>query len=195
MQTGLDGFKALLKEFRGLSIWAVGGAMAVPFAASLADLSPPWPSGIVPVTAVIELLTLVLVYQFFKSSKRIVINRIILISLALFAIAGSGYLITVSLYTFQIPKTSERYVKGYECTPDAKLVFRDRCPDLGLDELRTAAYEADRLWTRKSITVMRTSIVSIWSLTFIGLSFGLGAFLVYQMKIRKPAKKSPKKVE
>ena len=188
MQTGLDDFKALLKEFRGLSVWAVGGAVVVPFAASLVDLSPPWPTGIVPVTAIVELLALVLVFQFFKSSKQKVINRIILISLVLFAISGIVYLTMVSLYTYQIPKTNERFVKGYECTSDAKLVFRDLCPDLGLDELRTAQYEADRLWTRKSITVMRTLLVSIWSLTFIELSFGLGAFLVFQMKTKKRGK-------
>src|SRR5580658_5550382 len=46
MQPGLVGFKELLKEFRGLSIWAVGGSVAVPFAAALVSLSPPWPPAI-----------------------------------------------------------------------------------------------------------------------------------------------------
>src|SRR5689334_20104803 len=55
----LSDFKALLHDFRGVSLWAVGGGLAVPFAAALADLAPPWPPGIVGVTAVVELLTLV----------------------------------------------------------------------------------------------------------------------------------------
>jgi membrane protein implicated in regulation of membrane protease activity len=74
MASGLAGFKDLLKEFRGLSAWAVGAGVAVPFAAALASLSPPWPPGVVIVTAIVELVALVLVYQFLKSARRRTIN-------------------------------------------------------------------------------------------------------------------------
>lgn len=191
MASGLDDFKQLLKEFRGLSVWAVGGSLVVPFAASLADLSPPWPPGIVPVTAVVELLALVLVFQFFKTSKRPVINRVLLAGVTLFALASVVYLSAVSYFTYQVPTTKERFVKGYECTADARLVFQSRCPDLGLDELKTAEYEAERLWTRKSITVTRTSLALIWSLDFVALSFALGSFLCYQMRTKKRGKADP----
>ena len=77
---GLKGFKELLEEFKGLSVWAVGGSIAVPFAAALASLSPPWPPAIVLVTAVAELVALIYVYQFLKSAKRKNINRILAVS-------------------------------------------------------------------------------------------------------------------
>src|SRR5688500_1390525 len=143
MANGLDDFKLLLKEFRGLSVWAVGGSLIVPFAAALADLSPPWPRGIVPVTAVVALLALILVFQFFKNSRRAVVNRLLLISVLVFALVSPVYLAAISYFTYQVPTTKERFVKGYECAPDAQLVFKDKCPDLGLDELRTAEYEAE----------------------------------------------------
>jgi hypothetical protein len=188
MTSGLDHFKLLLKEFHGLSLWAVGGSLAVPFGARLADLSPPWPPGIVPVTAVVELLTLVVVFQFFKTAKRRVVNRVLILSIALFAVTSVVYLSAISYYTYEVPTTKERFLKGYECTPDAQLVFTTRCPDLGLDELITAEYEAERLWTRKSIAVTRTGLVLVWSLVFVALSSALGGFLCYQMRTRKSAK-------
>jgi hypothetical protein len=191
MASGLQDFKLLLKEFRGVSVWAVGGSLVVPFAASLADLSPPWPPGIVPVTAVVELLALVLVFQFYKTSRRQVINRVLLLSVAVFALTSVVYLGAVSYFTYQVPTTKERFVKGYECTPHAQLVFKNLCPDLGLDELRSAEYEAERLWTRKSIAVTRTSLALIWSADFVALSFALGSFLCYQMRTKKRAKAGP----
>jgi ABC-type xylose transport system permease subunit len=191
MASGLDDFKLLLKEFRGVSVWAVGGSLVVPFAASLADLSPPWPPGIVPVTAVVELLALALVFQFYKTSRRQVINRVLLLSVAVFALTSIVYLGAVSYFTYQVPTTKERFVKGYECTGDAQLVFKSRCPDLGLDELKTAEYEAERLWTRKSIAVARTSLALLWSLVFVALSFALGSFLCYQMRTKRRVKAGP----
>ncbi|MFL6261323.1 MAG: hypothetical protein ACJ76Y_16615 [Thermoanaerobaculia bacterium] len=194
--SGLDDFKKLLAEFRGLSAWAVGGAVAVPFAAALVDFSPPWPPGIVLVTAVAELIALVFVFQFLKSAKRRSINQVLIVSTAGLSIASVVYLILLSLYTYRVPTTGERFVKGYNCTPEAKALFKDHCPDLGLDELRTAEYEAERLWTRRSLTLMRVALVILWSAAFILLSLTLGAFIVYQMNVRgrggpKARNKSP----
>ena len=183
--TGLDDFKLLLKEFRGLSVWAVGSGLAVPFVAAMADFSPPWPPGIVPVTAVVELMTLVIMFQYFKNTARRIVNRVLIISVIFFVIAGLPYLFVLSLYTYQVPVTKQRFVKGYECTIDAKVVFKERCPDLGLDELQTAEYRAERLWTLKSISIIRIILVSAWSMTFAALSSALGVFLVYQMRVKQ----------
>ncbi len=192
MANGLDEFKIFLKEFRGLSLWAVGGSIVVPFAAALADLSPPWPNGIVPVTAIVELLALILVFQFFRNSKRKVVNRILLVAVVLFAITGTIYLASVSYFTYEVPTTHEQFVKGYECSADAKAVFTYKCPDLGLDELKTAEFEAERLWTRRSIAVVRTSLTVVWSIVFVALSFAVGTFLVYQMRTKKQVKGTAK---
>jgi hypothetical protein len=181
VQPGLLGFKELLKEFRGLSLWAVGGSVAVPFAASLAALSPPWPPSIVLVTAVAELVALIYVYQFLKKARRRTINRILSVSGLLLALLGATYLVAVSLYTYEVPPNRERFVKGYQCTVDAEVVFPGKCPDLGLDELKTAEYDADRLWTARSIAITRLTIVALWLGCFTALSVLVGTFLVHQM--------------
>jgi hypothetical protein len=191
MQPGLVGFKELLKEFRGLSLWAVGGSVAVPFVAALASLSPPWPPAIVLVTAIAELVALIYVYQFLKKARRKSINRILALSGLLLVIFGVVYLAAVSLYTYAVPPTNERFVKGYQCTADAAAVFKDKCPDLGLDELRTAEYDADRLWTARSIAATRIAIVALWLASFVALSVLVGSFLVYQMAEPGARRKAP----
>lgn len=191
MQPGLVGFKQLLEEFRGLSLWAVGGSVAVPFVAALASLSPPWPPSIVLVTAIAELVALIYVYQFLKKARRKSINRILALSGLLLVIFGVVYLAAVSLYTYEVPPTKERFVKGYQCTADAAAVFKDKCPDLGPDELRSAEYDADRLWTARSIAATRIAIVALWLASFVALSVLVGSFLVYQMADSGAKRKAP----
>lgn len=187
MQPGLVGFKELLKEFRNLSTWAVGGSVAVPFAAALTSMSPPWPPGIVLVTAIAELVALIFVYQFLKSAGRKRINVTMVLSGIMLAILGTGYFAAVSLYTYRVtyrvPTTKERFVKGCVCTPEASAIFKDKCPDLGMDELKTAEYDADRLWTGRSIAGIRLALVGLWLSTFVALSLLTGSFLVYQAQV------------
>jgi hypothetical protein len=185
MKSGLAGFKQLLREFRGLSAWAVGGGVAVPFAAALGSLSPPWPPGIVLVTAISEIVSLLFVYQFLKSAKRRTINRILTVSAVSLAIIGSVYLTAVSLYTYEVPTTKERFVKGFVCTADATAVFGAKCPGLGMDELQTAGYSAEKLWTSHSIAIVRIALVALWLSAFVALSVLTGSFLVYQAQVPK----------
>jgi hypothetical protein len=190
MTTGLDGFKELLKEFRELGLWAAGGA-TVPFAAHLVSLSPPWPKGIVVVTSVVELIALVFVYQFVKSGRRRTVNRILMVGALAMTVAGMVYLLGNSIYTFEVPTTKERFVKGFVCTENAQLVFKERCPALDLDDLATANYEAERLWTPESIAMTRVGLVFFWLVAFVALSVTIGSFVVYQAQLRKPLRRTP----
>ena len=69
-----------------------------------------------------------------------------------------------------MPTTKERFVKGDVCTQQALLVHGAACPDLGIDELRDAEYEAERLWTNQSIARVRMGLVSLWCLVFSALA-------------------------
>jgi asparagine N-glycosylation enzyme membrane subunit Stt3 len=189
--TGYDDFKGLLKEYRGLFTWAAGSAAAVPFAAKLVDLSPPWPKGVVLVTAVVELLVLALVFQFLRTARKRAINWTMTSSVLVLAVVSTVYLLQLSLYTYEVPTTGERYVKGDECTPAAQKVFAEQCPDLGLDELRTAEYAAERLWTRRSVASIRVRLVLLWAASFVALSTALGSFMVYQLRSRRRSRRRP----
>jgi asparagine N-glycosylation enzyme membrane subunit Stt3 len=183
--TGLSDFKKLLKEYRGLAASTFGSAAAVPFAASLVDLSPPWPKGVVLVTAVVELLALALVFQFLRTSRKSLINGILLSGTLVLVLVSTVYLMQLSLYTFAVPTTGERFVKGTECTANARKVFGERCPDLGLDELRETEYSVERLWTPRSVTATRMRLVLLWAAAFGALSTTLGSFLVYQLRAKR----------
>jgi len=180
--TALRQFEELWRNFRGLSTTALGSSVAAPFAVALIHLSPPWPRGILPLTALVEFLILVAVFQLLPRVSRKLAGRFIVFGLtSLFAIS-TIYLLAFSRFTFEGPTKHETYVKGYNCTVNAALVYGARCPDLGLDELRTAEYEAERLWTRDSIAVVRTALVVLWLMAFVFLSIVLGTFLVYQTR-------------
>lgn len=191
MTRGIDDFKRLLDEFRGLSTWSVGGAVAVPFAAALVDLSPPWPKGAVLVTAIVELLVLALVFQFLRNARKSLINWTMVASMLVLAVVSPIYLLQLSLYTYEVPTTKERFVKGNECTPEADKIFQGRCPDLGLDQLREAEYSAERLWTRRSIAAVRVRLMLLWAAAFVALSAALGSFLVFQLRSRKKPRRRP----
>jgi hypothetical protein len=189
--TGLADFKKLLKEYRGLATATFGSAATVPFAASLVDLSPPWPKGVVLVTAVVELLALALVFHFLgQSRKKSIVNWILLAGTLILVLVSTVYLTQLSLYTFAVPTTGERFVKGTECTSDAKKVFGQKCPDLGMDELRKAEYTVERLWTPRSVTATRMRLVLLWAAAFGALSTTLGSFLVYQLRAKRSARRS-----
>jgi hypothetical protein len=185
MESGLAGFRELLREFKGISVWMVGGGLVVPFAADRASLSPPWPSGIVLLTAISELVVLMLVYQFLKSARRRTINVVLTVSAIVLATIVTGYVTMASLYIYQVPTTKERFVKGYLCTPEAATVFGAKCPDLGLSELSTANFEAEALWTRSSIAKVRIALVVNWISAFVALAVLMGSFIVYQAQVGK----------
>jgi hypothetical protein len=180
------GFRTLLKGFRNLGILGVGAG--VPFAASLASLSPPWPPGIVGATAIVELVTLVLLYHNLHNASRRVTTFFLSMGAVCFGIFCVAYLAGLSLMTFTIPASGERFNKGFECTQNAFLVFGRKCPWLGMDELASAEYEAERLWTLRSILVSQVGLVGTWTCAFVALATILGAFLVSHNQ--QPAKRS-----
>ena len=182
-KSGLDSFKTFLDQYRRLMVVATG-ATAVPLAAALASLTPAWPSGIAGVTAVAQLLALALVFQLLKSSRRVVVSKVMVRSTFILCLLMPVYFLLLSLFTYTEPSSKQRFTKGYECSTDAKIVFGNSCPFLGYDDLRKAEYEEERLWTPQSLSIMRSSILVIWLASFAALSTTLGSFVVFQLRER-----------
>jgi hypothetical protein len=104
-------------------------------------------------------------------------------SAVVLVLAACGYLAATSEYVFAAPN-NDRFVKGFICTPDALLLYKDQCPNLGLDELRGTEYEAERLWTDQSIAIVRVALDVLWCITFVALA-ALAAGL--RAKVQEPA--------
>jgi hypothetical protein len=178
--TGLDDFKRVLSEFSNLSLWAAGASVAFPFIASFLSVIPPWPIGLNVITAVIQLVTLIVAYQTFsRNARRITRNVKWLAILGLFLLLL--YMGIFTLFTVYIPPAHRSIVIGYECLPDAKKVFEAKCPFLTIDDLSAAAFDEFVLWTKPSIMAIRVSLVALWFSVFICLASLIGQFLIYQM--------------
>jgi hypothetical protein len=147
-RTGLDEFKDVLKDFRGLSLWAVGAGVAAPFITAFLDVIPPWPKGIASVTAIVELITLICAFQFFGSARRQRLNRLMAWALVVGIITGLTYLVLFLRFTFEIPTTKVVTASGFSCTPEALQVYRGVCPS-----------RVRRYWPRSNMKLPRSGRV------------------------------------
>jgi len=188
MRTGLDEFKSVLKEFRSVSIWAGISSVAVPFLAAFAGVIPPWPTGIEYITAVFQLLGIMFVYQMYGESAGAQVNRNIRI-LSIFAfVSFVVYLLAFSQFSIYIPSRNAYVMIGYACTTKAATVYGDACPFLNLDALKNSLYDEFDLWTKSSISIVRTALTALWFAFFISLSAFVGQFLIFQKTRRVTAK-------
>jgi hypothetical protein len=153
-QTGYDEFLGILKRFRTLSVTSLAGGAAVPFVAYVAAVAPPWPPGIMLLTALTELLSLVIAFQFLHRKTRRIANRAIACGGIVTFATSFLYLILFSVFTFVTPKTGERWVKGFVCNPVISKAYADECPLLGLGRLQEAQYNSETLWQDWSIELM-----------------------------------------
>jgi hypothetical protein len=181
---GMQGFWRLLKDVRHLLVWAVGSA-TIPIVAGFASLYPPWPPAIVQVTALLQVVTLILVYQYLRLSSVKVINRTLFAGAVILCLVSTLYLVALSQFTFTEPISKLRFVKGFVCTKDALALYANLCPWLGDDQLREAEWESARMWTPWSITAVRVALVLLWSTSFVALSSVLGSFIVHQSNARR----------
>jgi hypothetical protein len=182
--TGLDEFKQLLKEYRGLSLWAAGGSVVFPFVASFIAIIPPWPTGLNVITCVFQLLALIFVYQRYSSSPKSIITRNVTILFWVCFVLILVYIVLFSMFTIYVPIAKRSIVVGFKCLPSAEAVFGDKCPYLDLEDLAGVAFDEFQLWTKLSISIIRSALICVWFLFFICLSALIGKFLVYQMRRR-----------
>jgi hypothetical protein len=184
-KTGIESFLSLTKYYGRIVAWALAGSLA-PLLAGIVNLAPPWPPAIVPVTSLFELIALIFAFQFLQNRQRRQINIILIVSTAVFVACLVLYLLLLSQFVFEEPLSKLRFVKGFLCTQTAKIVYPDLCPYYGDAELKKAEWEASRLWTLESITIVRIGLVLSWFSVFVWFTSILGSFVVFQMTTRAP---------
>jgi hypothetical protein len=179
-----DDFLDILKKFRGLSTIGLGTSVTVPFVAYMSGIQPPWPPGVVLVTALLELIALILVFQFLRNAPRRLVNRVIGFATAALLAFSTLYLSLFSFFTYAIPTSSTRSVKGFVCRSDLLKSYAEACPFLNTDYLRNAAYSAEAFWQSWSIDLMKLCLVLSWLAAFLALSVAVASFIVFQTKLR-----------
>jgi hypothetical protein len=183
---GLDDFKRVLREFRNLSVIMAGAAVTTPFLASFIGIIPPWPTGLGAITSVVELVALIVVYQTFDGDEGRVTRNIKWLAFIGFVLL-IFYIIAFSMFTIYVPPAHRSIVIGFECLADAQTVFKDRCPFLSIDDLAGAVFDEFALWTKFSVTVVRTGLLVGWIALFIILALLIGQFLIFQMRRKIPS--------
>ena len=153
-----------------------GGTVAsIPLLAALARLEPPWPPGISFVSSALILLSALLAWEWTRRA-RVRNRRTLILASAILTTTGLiGYLALYSLFVETIPGASERVIRGYTCTAEARQVYGASCPDLPRDALKDAEWEAVVLWTRSSVTFVRLGLAISWLVFTAGLVGAVGA--------------------
>lgn len=184
MTTDTRDLRRFFSEFRRFAFWALAGAFAIPFAGSFIDLAPPWPAAVALLTAVFEVVCLVIVYIFLDRTGKRTARRVIVSCIPIAALGLGGYLILYSMFVFAIPTTGERVVAGFECTATAREIvtaeFLQSCPFLNADVLASANYAADRIWTKPSIALVRLSLFGTWLAFFCAVTTTIATALAHQ---------------
>lgn len=177
---GLSDFRDYFTSFLGIVAAGVASSALV-LAASLVKILPAWPGGVLQITAIAQLIVLVFVYQKLEKAPRNRIERTMSIALAFLLLTFALYMSMHSMLIFSMPN-GEFGTRGFVCTIDAKLLFNDSCPFLQLEQIGTANFEADRIWTPLGLMVSRMTILIFWISAFVSLVNLLAAFVVFQRR-------------
>jgi hypothetical protein len=182
LHTSLDDFRQALIDYRNISAWAMGGAVAVPLVDYVARLGPPWPwaAGVPIITSIVELLTLILVFHFCSRSRRKAVSRRLVLMLVLLLVGFGTYLYVNSSFTFSSPVDGDKHVKGFALKPDvAPLITAEYSED---DALKGVEYRPEEVWTASSISLVRLSLLFLWLLSFACLSGIIASFVLFHRR-------------
>lgn len=188
--SALERFFGVLEAYKKSLAWALGGSALLPLIASLAGLAPIWPNGIVVLTSLLNLIFVVLSFQFFERAPRKLVQRVMLGALfAGFALL-IVYLVGIERFVFEIPRNAgqgERIYLGCGWSTMALEVSgrfgidpASSCPGNFRDILASAEYESDRIWTASSISTVRVGLAITWLAFFASISLFLAVFIVFQ---------------
>jgi TIR domain len=170
--------------------WAVLGIVAVPFGAAYGALTPAWPPGVEIVSAILGVVAFMLVAHWLRGATTGAINRIIVIAAIVLGLSSAAYMLVASIYIYQVPTTKERWTKGFTCSPEAQLLYKHKCPHLGVDELRGAEYEAERLWTVQSIAMIKVALLTMWLAACLSLAALVGGLSMHYTRAQTPANRA-----
>jgi hypothetical protein len=180
-KSGLDDFGSFGKQVRGLLNWPSATLLATPIIAQLASISPVWPPQIGFLTSVLELVGLILIYQFMNGARKATVDRVLIAATLVLLLSSILYLKLTSAYGFTLD--DQRYVRGFACTPEAARVYGD-CPFLTDVEIDEYAQHPQAQWTTQSIAEVEATLIALWSIAFLALTAVVGSFVAFQ---RRPA--------
>jgi hypothetical protein len=180
---GFERFRQVLDDYRSLSLWAAGGAAAIPFVAQFIGVAPPFPDGVAPITAILQLVALAITFHFVSQRSRAFVNKLIIRAALAIALLMIAYLILFSsLVILMDPDRNIALVRGFVCTAEASFLYGQECPFLSKETLALALFQEEDLWTFGSLIAARLVLFFVWLGFFLAVSVFFAAFITYQRK-------------
>ena len=184
--SGLTDFRNFFASFVGL-IAAGVATTALVLVTALVGIAPPWPTAIVQITAIAQLLALIFVYQKLARAGRARIEKRMQTNAILLVVLAVVYLGLHSLLVFSMPN-GDLGARGLICSADAAKLFPNSCPFLERIQISTVEFESDRLWTPAGLAISRLGLLIAWVGAFACLVNVVAAFVVFQR--RQPGQNS-----
>ena len=178
--TGLSEFKEVLADFQQLGSLALKGVVAAPLADLWLKLGPPPVRPIAVLTSLMEFVTVVWVFQFWYSLKERGLNIRMKLALGFFVLGLVSSLVLLGRFTVSPGEGREKVVEGWSIRPDVRPLLDSSYT--AEQALRDSEYDPDRVWTKESVVVVRTSITIVWVATFDCLAVYLTLFLILQRR-------------
>lgn len=176
-------FKEVLTDFQQLGSLALMGAVAAPLADIWLKLGPPPAEVIGVLTALVEFVAVVYVFQFWSNTKERKLRVRMLIALGIFLVGLVSSFGLLQRFTVSPGQGRDRVVEGYSLRSDVKpIVNESYTPE---QALRESEYDPDKVWTKESIAVLRALITVTWMSTFAGFAVYLTVFIILQ-RLRHP---------
>lgn len=171
-------FSEFIKQYSTVLVVAFGGALLT-LASQFSGLTPPWPEGIVQITAVYQLLVLIVVYQIFDKPHRRQATLAVLLSISIFTLFTFLYLFARYALTF-IDSDGSRELKGLECTIAAFRTYGEACPLLDQAAIANAGNIQTDLWTDVGLAASGSILLLLWLIFFTSVAFAIASFVNFQ---------------
>lgn len=178
--TALSEFTEVLGDFRQLGSLALKGAVAAPLADLWLKLGPPPTNAIAVLTSLAEFVTVIWVFHFWHDTDERQIKSGMKVSLICFVASLVACLVLLEQFTVTPGPGRDRIIIGFHIRPDVQPILTPMYK--AEDAMRDNEYDADKVWTRESISIARIAVTLTWLLSFSCLAVYLTAFIMSQRR-------------
>ena len=178
--SGLSEFKEVLTDFRQLASLALKGAVTAPLIDIWLRIGPAPTRLVAVLSSLVEFLAVVWVFQFWRDARERRLSVRMKVALGFFFVGMVLSLVLLWTFTISAGQGRDRVVEGFTIRPEIKPLINTSYS--AEQALRESEYDAERVWTKRSIVAVQTSMIVIWMTSFAFLAVYLTIFIVLQRR-------------
>ncbi|QHQ34448.1 hypothetical protein [Algicella marina] len=180
MANGLDDFNTFIKGYKGVLAATLGGALMA-LISEFSNITPPFPDGIIQITAVFQLLILIFVYQVIDRKSKRFVDKQVVGGIILFVVSFLIYVFALNFLSYPDPD-GERKLKGFFCTEKAEEFFQGACPWIADEAVAQSGGIEGDIWTDLGRDLVGMTVLILWLIMFSAVSFAVAVFANFQRR-------------